>query len=175
MVEDRPILVGVDGSRYSREALRWALAEADRRDCAVRAVLVWHTEPIVAAGRPTVVGAGARARTDPAPEYLRRLDNAIREVLDEQDDPRLTADVVQGATTEVLAVASRQAQLLVLGSHGHGRLFEVALGTIAQSCVRHAACPVVIVPASLADREPVLAAERGAAPLPLTYGPGPLL
>jgi nucleotide-binding universal stress UspA family protein len=171
----KPIVVGVDGSRYSREALRWALEEANRRDCPVRALLVWHADPMVAAGRPTTIGVGTQLSADPGSDYLRTLDNTVRGVLGEHDDPRLSAEVVHGATVDVLTAASTDAQLLVLGSHGHGRLFEAALGTVSQHCVRHAACPVVIIPAGLAPADVGEETARPATAVPMTYGPGPLL
>jgi nucleotide-binding universal stress UspA family protein len=173
--DNRPIVVGVDGSWYSTEALRWALAEGERRDCLVRALLVAHREQFIATGRPTMVGVGAMLATDPGPEYVRLLDKAIRAVLDDRDNPRLDAEVVPGSTADVLVAASENAQLLVLGSHGHGRLFEAVLGSVAQHCVRYANCPVVIIPAQLAATEST--ADEPSTPVaqPLTYGPGPIL
>jgi len=173
---NKPIVVGVDGSRFSVEALRWALAEGQRRDCPVRAVLVAHREQFVAAGRPATVGVGTMLATDPGPEYLRLLDKSVRAVLDERDDPRLDAEVLPGGAADVLVAASADAQLLVLGSHGHGRLFEAVLGTVAQHCVQYAACPVVVIPARLAVAEQSAVDESGPAVAPpLAYGPGPIL
>ena len=169
---NKPIVVGVDGSRFSAEALRWALAEGGLRDCRVRAVLVAHREQFIAAGRPTVLGAGTMLTTDPGPEYVRLLDKVVRAVLGDHDDPRLVAEVFPGSTSDVLVAASEDAQLLVLGSHGHGRLFEAVLGTVAQHCVRHANCPVVIIPAGTTEEESTV--DESVAQ-PLAYGPGPIL
>lgn len=171
----KPIVVGVDGSRFSAEALRWALAEGQRRDCPVRALLVAHREQFTAAGRPSTIGVGAMLATDPGPEYLRLLDRAVRAVLDGRDDPRLDAEVVPGSTADVLVAASANAQLLVLGSHGHGRLFEAVLGSVAQHCVRDAACPVVVIPARLATEQSIVEEPAAAVARPLAYGLGPIL
>ncbi|HEX5403320.1 MAG TPA: universal stress protein [Pseudonocardiaceae bacterium] len=176
MQTNTPIVVGIDGSRFGREALRWALAEAERRDCGVRALLVAHTAPI-AAGRPTTVGLANALAARPGPEHLRPLGDTVRAVLGEHDNPRLTAEAVHGSPPEVLCSASAEAQLLVIGSHGHGQLFEAVLGTVAQYCVRHAFCPVVVIPSRLAEpaAEVVHEPVRVGAPEPLSYGLGPLL
>jgi nucleotide-binding universal stress UspA family protein len=172
----RPIVVGVDGSRFGREALRWALAEAARRDCAVRALLVAHVAPVIAGGRPTTVGMGIAVSGAPSEEYLHRLAGTVRAVLGEHDDPRLTAEVVRGSAPETLCLAARDAQLLVLGSRGHGQMFQAVLGSVSQYCVRHATCPVVVIPGGLAEpAESVSHAAPPADPQPLSYTVGPLL
>jgi nucleotide-binding universal stress UspA family protein len=168
----KPIVVGVDGGRFGHEALRWALAEGRRRDCAVRALMVAHTAPVAAAGRPTTLSLVTPLAGQPGQEHLRRLEDTVRAVLGEVDDPRLTAEVVRGSAPETLCAASKNAQLLVIGSHGHSGVVETVLGSVARYCVHHASCPVVVIPAGLAEpeeREPVTGYE------PLSYGPGPLL
>lgn len=166
-----PIVVGVDGSRFSEEALRWALAEARRRDCGVRAVLVAHTAPVAAAGRPSTMGMAATLSADLGQEHLTRLQDTVRAVIDEHDDPRLSAEVLRGGVPETLCELSRGAQLLVVGSHGHGALFEAVLGSVARYCVHRASCPVVVIPARLAPQNE--SGEDG--PQPAGYGLGPLL
>jgi nucleotide-binding universal stress UspA family protein len=174
--EAPPIVVGVDGSRFGREALRWALDEGARRNCPVRAVMVAHVAPVAAAGRPTTLGMGTALAGPPGQDHLRRLEETVKAVLGEHDDPRLTAELVQGSPPEALCAASRDAQLLVLGSHGHGQLFEAVLGSVSGYCVRHASCPVVVIPGRLVERaESVSHAASPARPEPLSYGIGPLL
>jgi nucleotide-binding universal stress UspA family protein len=172
----RPIVVGVDGSRFGREALRWTLVQAEYRNCPVRAVLVAHVAPVVAAGRPTTMGMGTALSGLPSQDHLRRLEETVRAVLGEHDDPRLSAEVLRGSPPETLCATARDAQLLVVGSHGHGPLFQAVLGSVAQYCVRHAPCPVVVVPGRLAEpAEPVSHAAPPAESEALTYGIGPLL
>ncbi len=147
--DTQSIVVGVDGSRFGREALRWALDEGARRGCAVRAVMVAHVAPVVAAGRPTTVGMGTALGGLPGPDHLRRLEETDSAVLGAYDDPRLNAELLYGSPPEVLSAASRDAQLLVLG--GHGQLFEAVLGSVSRYGVRHASCPVVVIPGRLAE------------------------
>ncbi len=171
------IVVGVDGSRFGLEALRWALAEAQRRECGVRALLVAHVSPVVAAGRPSTVGMASALSAEPDQEYVRRLQDTVQAVLGEHDDPSLTAQVVHGSAPETLCAASADAQLLVIGSHGHGQMLETVLGSVARYCVHNASCPVVVIPARLAapaDKAAVTDEPAGRPPQ-LSYGPGPLL
>lgn len=172
----KPIVVGIDGSPFSRAALRWALQEGAQRDCPVHAITVAHVAPVMAAGRPNPVGLGTSLPGVPDQKYLLRLEQTVKDVLGDQDDPRLTAELFQGSPPESLCAASNDAQLLVLGSHGHGRLFEAVLGSVSQYCVRHASCPVVIIPGLMV--QPATEEERQDAlgqPESLSYGLGPLL
>lgn len=147
----KPIVVGIDGSMYSRAALRWALDEGARRDCAVHAITIAPDAPITAPAHPTIAGLGlALPSSGPDQKYLLRLEKTVREVLGDHDDPRLSAELVQGSPAEALCAASVDAQLLVLASHGHGRLFEAVMGTVEHYCTRHALCPVVVIPGQLA-------------------------
>lgn len=168
----KPIVVGIDGSPYSRAALRWALDEGARRDCPVHAITIAHAAPITTAGRPGSAGLGVALPTyAPDQKYLIQLEKIVRDVLGEHDDPRLTAELLQGSPPEALCAASNDAQLLVLGSHGHGRLFEAVVGTVAQYCLKHAFCPVVVIPGQLVEA-PVADTST---PEAMSYGLGPLL
>lgn len=148
------IVVGVDGSRFGVEALRWALAEAEHRDCGVLAL---------------AVGQG-----DPDQVAEDQLTGTVRAVRGAQDSPRLTARAVSGGVADTLCAASTDAQLLVLGSHGHGPLVEAMLGSVARYCIHHASCPVVVIPAEIAQPVPVTSASAARAET-LGYAFGPLL
>jgi Universal stress protein family len=64
--------------------------------------------------------------------------------------------------------------LLVVGSRGHGQVFEAVLGSVSQYCVRHAACPVVVIPARLAESMKDSAPAQQVSEQPVPAGPGPL-
>lgn len=141
------VVVGVDGRRPGIEALRWALAEAERRDCEVRAVLVDHLP------RLTTVGRSDQERTAlsvlPDQRCLERLRETVTAVLGDRQESRLTADVVQGTgVAEVLCTTSRDAELLVLGTSERHGLARAVLGGVTRRCVDQASCPVVVVPAA---------------------------
>jgi Universal stress protein family len=63
----------------------------------------------------------------------------------------------------------------VIGSHGHGHMFEAVLGSVARYCVHNASCPVVVIPARLAEPAAAAVVTDEQAGQPLSYGLGPLL
>jgi nucleotide-binding universal stress UspA family protein len=152
------IVVGVDGSPGSRRALRWALAEANRSGADLEAVTVWTWDglegPMLAATNPT-------AQRDHADRVsAHEVQTAVADV---GAPARVNRTVVEGHPVRELIAASRHARLLVLGSHGHGRLHRAVLGSISEQCARRAPCPVVLVPAPAAadkaDSQPVAALQ----------------
>lgn len=142
MDQNRRIVAGVDGSPGGRLALTWALAEASRRGGTVHAVIAWQWDgPAVT----PAVEVHPDATKDRAIQTLsRELDAACA---DFTPAPTIISDVVHGAPAAVLARAASGADLLVLGSHGHGRLRHAVVGSVSEECIRHAPCPVVVVPA----------------------------
>ena len=136
-MRSRVIVVDVDVSPAGRAALRWALEEAERTDATVQAMMVRQRRPaLVAVGPPGVHPCTGR---HPAHE-LHALVVQLRAELPGAPD---TAEVtIIGDTSTALVQASRRADLLVMGSPGT----EEFHGSVVAHCVRHAACPVVVVP-----------------------------
>jgi nucleotide-binding universal stress UspA family protein len=135
------IVVGVDGSPASRTALRWALGEATRTGAFVEATTAWQREPAVA------TGGAAPARKHPARDLHQVVEEVRAEVPGAPDVAEVT---VVGDPSSVLVGASRQADLLVVGTRGGGPLVDLVMGSVASDCVRHSACPVVVIPPGLA-------------------------
>jgi nucleotide-binding universal stress UspA family protein len=134
------LVVGVDGSPGGRRALRWALREAARRSGTVQAVCAW---------RP-----GNDGGTDSAEHATELLHRVVVEALVEfEPEPTVAFEAVEGRAPRVLTQASREADLLVLGSHGNGRAYHAALGSVSEESVRYAFCPVVVVPVPHPERE----------------------
>lgn len=141
------IVVGVDGSEGGERALRWAVREAAHRTGAtVQAVTAFSVDGSEAASLWYREGCETKAQDTLGGQVVRALN----------DNPRVavTTHVVQGEAVEVLLDAARAADLLVLGSHGHGRLFQAVLGSVSAACVRQANCPVLVVPAPRPQRVP---------------------
>ncbi|GAA2032831.1 hypothetical protein GCM10009740_23830 [Terrabacter terrae] len=136
------IVVGVDGSKESRIALRWACAEARVRGCVVRAVSVWHLYPLVP---PERVGASPWWFTADPEEATRAF---LGEVVDEvaADHPGVTIEqqVVSGHAAEQLIALSASADVLVLGATGAGGFVGMRLGSVARAVLEHALCTVVV-------------------------------
>ena len=128
------IVVGMDGSAGSREALQWAVAHAELSGAAVQAVMAWQL--------PEVYSMASR---DYEADARFELQTAIESALGPDQRSHVTSQVVAGRPGHVLVDASRNAQLLVVGSHGHGELIGKFIDSVSAHCVYHAGCPVVVV------------------------------
>ena len=147
------IVVGFDGSDGGMRALSWAVAEAAKRGGVVQAVTAWRwTEP--------ALGVDVRAEHERMARSV--LEDAITVARHAHPEVAVAGEVVPGTPADVLTHAAADADLLVLGSHGHGRLFHAVLGSAAEQCVRAAVCPVVVVPV---PHPPVPPAAPPAAPV----------
>ena len=136
------IVVGVDGSAGSREALRWAFAEAQIRNATLEAVIVWQYP--VTASLPTfgVMDTPADFQSEARTTLIEIL--ASEGITAEAPIPVSTL-VAEGNPARALLDASSESDLLVVGSRGHGGFTGVLVGSISQQCVHHASCPVVVV------------------------------
>lgn len=148
---ERLVVVGVDGSPSSDEALRVALEEAVRRDAGLRAVTAWRVPPAAFAA-----GYGAAPGLETA-----SLEKAARHVLDEAIERaavpvglEVEAVVREGHPADVLVDESAGAELLVVGARGHGGFRGMLLGSISDQCAHHARCPILIVPRRTAAPKP---------------------
>lgn len=131
------IVVGVDGSSESGEALRWAERQARLTGAELHAVVAWRL--------PTTYGyAAVYADVDWAAEARDTLDRTIAETLGD-DGPHVHRHVVEGHPAPALVDAAADADLLVVGSRGHGGFTGLVLGSVSQHAVSHARCPVVVV------------------------------
>jgi nucleotide-binding universal stress UspA family protein len=136
--EQRRIVVGVDGFESSKAALRWAINQAKLTGAVVEAITAWHIP----------AGTGWVAAPD-MPDYqddaFTVLSEAIAEMAAVDPDVQVRPRVVEGQAGRVLVDAAGGADLLVVGSRGHGGLAEALLGSVGQYCVHHAPCPVLIM------------------------------
>jgi nucleotide-binding universal stress UspA family protein len=139
------IVVGVDQSEGAKAALRFALEEARLRQAKLRVVHAWQFGYIGAPGFEGSLPAvgGDLAEFHEAAEAA--LDETLRGVVADADGVAIERRVDQGAAAPVLIEESRHADLLVVGSRGHGGFAQLLLGSVSQQCAQHAFCPVVIV------------------------------
>ena len=136
-LEARPrIVVGIDGSFGSSQALRWALDEARVHGATVEAMYVWQYPPIgvFVLGPTRGFDATGQEIVDGALDFRNRW----------ASDVPFTAAAHMGATVPSLLDASRGADLLVLGSRGHGSFSDTLLGSVAHQCARHARSAVAV-------------------------------
>jgi nucleotide-binding universal stress UspA family protein len=140
------IVVGVDGSEQSKDALRFALEEGELRDATVVAVHAW-TLPVAPVDEtlvPTPVDYPALFQ-----ELQEAADGLLESVVEEVTGAegtgvRVERVAVEGPPAAVLLDAAADAGLIVVGSSGHGGFAKLLLGSVSEHVARHAPCPVLI-------------------------------
>ncbi|GAA1841936.1 universal stress protein [Pseudonocardia alni subsp. carboxydivorans] len=136
---DGPVVVGVDGSDGSEAALAYAVETAAQRRTALVAVRAWGEpamDPAVAVLLDTVELRRAQAE---------ELEQAVAALREKYPDVPVTTHVTHGSAAAALKGASAEAGMVVVGARGRGGLAGLVLGSVAQSLVHHAACPVAVV------------------------------
>lgn len=132
------IVVGVDGSPPSKAALRWAARIAPVTHSRIEAVITWSYP----------ISYGAPIGFDnwhPDTDAAKVLQEALDEVFGGDPPAHLGAVVRQGHARDVLVAASEGADMLVVGSRGHGGIAGLLLGSVSSACAEHARCPVLVV------------------------------
>ena len=138
------IIVGVDGSGHSQQALEWAMKEAAVRHMPLR-VLTVHPA-IVGYYGGVVTGPQDLELTEKARAAVSEEADKVLAGLDGPNPESVTVSAVHGFPVEELINASRNADMVVLGSRGVGGFTRLVLGSTADQVVQHAHCPVVIIP-----------------------------
>ncbi|MBL7495952.1 universal stress protein [Frankia sp. CNm7] len=138
--EVRRIVAGTDGSEGSLDALRWAASEAELRGAELLVLLAWqppYTGPYLPA-----IPLDAGIVEEAAREGLRQ---ALTAVFGDSPPDGVRAEIRQGTAAKVLTDAGKEADLLVVGSRGHGGLVGALLGSVSTAVIHHATCPVLVV------------------------------
>jgi nucleotide-binding universal stress UspA family protein len=137
--QERRIVVGVDGSESSKAALRWAIRQAKLTDSTVDAVTAWRY--------PSTYGWAPV--DDDVADLPGEAKNALTEALNElgglYPEVPVRPLVTEGHAAEALLHAAKGADLLVVGSRGHGGFASAMLGSVSMYCVLHARCPVLVL------------------------------
>lgn len=136
----RRIVVGVDGSPESKEALRWAARLADAEKATIEVVSAWE-DPVTYgwAAYPTYPESNPRAELEKATEQ------DVDEVFGEQRPAGLEIKVAEGTPVRVLLRAAKDAVAIVVGSRGRGGFKELLLGSVSHAVTQHATVPVLVV------------------------------
>jgi nucleotide-binding universal stress UspA family protein len=134
------ILVGIDGSDRSRDALVWARNQALAVGGTLRVLYAWSPPMVANLSVPPLVDySPLREQAEAFPTAF------VDKVLGDEPGVAITTTVVVGDAAAALVDASRHADLLVIGSRGLGGLKSVLLGSVSHHCAAHAHCPTVIV------------------------------
>jgi len=164
------IVVGVDASPDARKALAWAAAEARVRQAQLQVVHAYHARELAVPvyfpsqhAVPSVtiadtealsqveMGAAVHDRAEVEGAFRSEAEQLLDVLLAELDEAASGVDVQRTVEegrhpAEVLLDLSSDADLVVVGSRGHGGFGELLLGSVSHACVLHAVCPVVVVP-----------------------------
>ena len=136
------IVVGVDASAASREALCWAAGQSRLTGLPLRVVHVWQR---------TALGASLASVADHAETFATdaraRMTRWVLDTLgDGVTDVRWTLEIVEGAVGPLLVARARSARILVLGTGNHTGLRRLVPGSVSHYCLSHGGVPVVAVP-----------------------------
>jgi nucleotide-binding universal stress UspA family protein len=133
------VVVGVDGSPESFDALDWGARQAVAADAVLELLVCWLVPATLGYGVPTDVGGEFE-------ESARNVVNdALARVRSQHRNLEVRAQIVESSPAPMLRDASRGAYLLVVGSRGFGGFRGLLLGSVSQYCAQHAHCPVLIV------------------------------
>ena len=151
-VVSKPIVVGIDGSDASREALRWAADEARLRSAPLVAVYAWSFIPPQPIGDPGLLAVPAgnfpgqlEAEREAASGAL---EAAVADALASAPGIEVEQKLVEGDPGDALVTESASAQLVVVGSHGRSGIQAALLGSVSRHVTTHSTCPVVVVKSS---------------------------
>jgi nucleotide-binding universal stress UspA family protein len=134
----RRIVVGVDGSDQSRKALRWGAQLAANFGARLEVLGAWDYPP-------NFGWSVIPENWDPAADTLKNLQETVREVFGDQPPVDVEIQVRQGGAARVLIDAAQHANLLIVGSRGHGGFAGMLLGSVSEIVAEHSPCPVLII------------------------------
>jgi nucleotide-binding universal stress UspA family protein len=132
------IVVGIDGSPSSLGALSWAARQAQRTGSSLEVVMTWEWPPSY--GWAVAVPDDF----DPEEDVRKALVAAVKRVRAEYPNLRIDPIVVKGHPAPILVEASKGADLLVVGSRGHGEFVGMLIGSVSEYCATNAQCPVLV-------------------------------
>jgi nucleotide-binding universal stress UspA family protein len=137
--ESHRIVVGLDGSPSSYAATEWAARQAELTGARLDVVAAWEL--------PTSYGWSLPIPSDwdPAQDDKELLEKSLEPIHAAHPGVAIHATVIEGHPSTILEKASTGADLLVVGSRGHGVAAGMLLGSVSEHCVIHARCPVLVL------------------------------
>jgi nucleotide-binding universal stress UspA family protein len=132
------IVVGIDGSPASLDALNWASRQASLTQATLEIVMTWDW-PMTYGWAPPFP-----SDFDPAERVTQVLEEAKASVHEKYPAVKVSPRVAQGHPAPILVDASKGADLLVVGSRGHGEFVGMVIGSVSEFCALHAFCPVLV-------------------------------
>jgi len=137
-IDPTRIIVGVDGSDSSIDALRRGAQIADALHAPLQVTTTWKLTPMLGAYVPP-------SEWSPENDARKIAAAAIERVFPDAAPANISTVILQGSAAALLIEESRHASMLVLGSRGHGGFTALLLGSVSAACAEHAHCPVLIM------------------------------
>ncbi|MGP8010388.1 MAG: universal stress protein [Acidimicrobiales bacterium] len=131
-------MAGIDGSPASVRALEWAAHQAEFTRASLEIVASWEWPTSYGW---TIIPDGF----DPGDELKKILEPIVSTLQSAHPDLEMSLKLVEGHPAPVLIRESVGADLLVVGSRGHGEFIGMLIGSTSEHCVTNAHCPVVVV------------------------------
>ncbi len=139
------IVVGFDGSEHSRTALKWAMDEARQRDGQLRLITAWK-KPAMAWYPAVLETAAGEIAAEESPELIAGTLQADALSSLAAVGVAATGQIVNSdSSASAILDAAKDADLVVVGSRGHGGFPGLHLGSVSTQVVNHAPCPVLVV------------------------------
>ncbi|WP_032406165.1 universal stress protein [Rhodococcoides fascians] len=147
-VNSKAIVVGVDGSGSSLDAVGWAAREAELRGAPLKLVSAYQIRALYTSfvALPSHLGSEENARAD---SILTSASLVARRSVEKPDALTIMIEPIVGPTVQALIEESATASMMVVGSRGNGEYFAELLGSVSTAVAVQARCPVVIVPRSV--------------------------
>ena len=145
------VVVAVDGSPASDNAVRWAANTAAKRDIPLK-LAASYTMPQFLYAEGMV--PPQELFDDLQRETMAKIDAARELALSIAPDIRIGHAVAEGSPIDMLLEMSNDATMIVMGSRGLGGLSGMVLGSVSGAVVSHASCPVVVVLSLIHISEP---------------------
>lgn len=143
MSNNKPIVVGIDGSEYSPSALRLAGKLASVLEAPLQVITCLGMSDFYLPAHLPPGYIDSPAGLESVAERL--VEQAIDRAYGDKRPARLSTEIRVGSPAKILVDESRNAQLLVVGRRGHGGILGQLLGSVSAACAAHAHCPVLVV------------------------------
>ncbi|WP_333618596.1 universal stress protein [Dietzia sp.] len=140
---DGPVVVGVDGSDNSVRATEWAFSEAKARGAHLLAVHTWIDPEVQAAAAGIILSEDDLKRL--SDEQRGMLEDALGNIKERYPEVEVDTLVTEDRATRILVEKSKEAQLVVVGSHGRGTFTGMLLGSTSRSLLQASYAPVMVV------------------------------
>ena len=140
------IVVGFDGSKDSQSALSWAVEEARQRNGQLRLVTVWNRPSLAWFPDMLETAAGEIAGEGDSPQKIAGVLQAKALKFSADEGVAASGEIVHSKSpASAILHAAQEADLIIVGSRGHGGFLGLQLGSVSTQIINHAPCPVLVV------------------------------